>query len=68
VKSPRREDFARRIGSRSNRNALGAHQVSTAVEMGWRGISNGGLLNRAEADGFESRLLSRSLYRRNIDA
>lgn len=35
------------------RNALSAHQVSTAVEMGWKGISNGELLNRAETDGFE---------------
>ena len=35
------------------RNALSGHQVSTAVEMGWRGISNGELLDRAEADGFQ---------------
>jgi hypothetical protein len=35
------------------RNALGAHQVSTAVEMGWQGIGNGELLDRAEADGFD---------------
>ena len=35
------------------RNALGAHQVSTTVEMGWKGISNGELLNHAEAGGFE---------------
>jgi hypothetical protein len=35
------------------RNALGRHQVSTAVEMGWQGISNGELLDRAEADGFQ---------------
>ena len=35
------------------RHALGGHQVSTAVEMGWRGISNGDLLDRAEADGFQ---------------
>jgi hypothetical protein len=34
------------------RNALSGHQVSTAVEMGWRGISNGDLLDRAEAEGF----------------
>lgn len=34
------------------RNALNRHQVSTAVEMGWQGISNGELLDRAEADGF----------------
>jgi hypothetical protein len=35
------------------RNALGGHQVATAVEMGWRGISNGDLLDRAEAEGFQ---------------
>lgn len=35
------------------RNALDAHHVSTAVEMGCGGLSNGELLNRAEADGFE---------------
>jgi hypothetical protein len=35
------------------RNALGGHQVSTAVETGWRGISNGDLLDRAEAEGFQ---------------
>ena len=35
------------------RKALDAHDVSTAVEMGWQGIANGELLDRAEADGFE---------------
>lgn len=35
------------------RNAFDAHHVSTAVEMGCGGLSNGELLNRAEADGFE---------------
>ena len=35
------------------RDALYDHSVSTAVEMGWRGISNGELLDRAEAQGFE---------------
>jgi hypothetical protein len=35
------------------REALRGHGVSTAVEMGWRGISNGDLLDRAEADGFQ---------------
>jgi hypothetical protein len=35
------------------RNALSGHQVSTAAEMGWRGISNGDLLDRAEAGGFQ---------------
>ena len=33
--------------------ALSGHNVSTAVEMRWRGISNGELLDRAEADGFD---------------
>ena len=35
------------------REALHDHSVSTAVEMGWRGIGNGELLDRAEAEGFE---------------
>ena len=35
------------------RGALYDHSVSTTVEMGWRGISNGELLDRAEARGFE---------------
>jgi hypothetical protein len=35
------------------RHALYDHSVSTAVEMGWRGISNGELLDRAEAAGFD---------------
>lgn len=35
------------------RNALSGHQVLTAVEMNWQGISNGELLDRAEAEGFQ---------------
>lgn len=35
------------------RNALRDHSVSTAVEMGWGAITNGDLLDRAEADGFQ---------------
>jgi hypothetical protein len=35
------------------RGALSHHHVATAVEMGWQGISNGELLDRAEADGFQ---------------
>lgn len=35
------------------RNAVHDHSVSTVVEMGWRGISNSELLDRAEAEGFE---------------
>lgn len=35
------------------RNALGGHQVSTAVEMGWPGIGNGELLDRGESNGFQ---------------
>ena len=35
------------------RKALRSHEISTAVEMGWRGISNGELLDRAEAGGFD---------------
>lgn len=35
------------------RNALVGHDVSTAQTMGWGGISNGELLQRAEQTGFE---------------
>ncbi len=35
------------------RNALRGHGVSTAMEMGWRGIRNGELLERAEAFPFD---------------
>jgi hypothetical protein len=35
------------------RRALSGHQVATTVEMGWRGIGNGDLLDRAEAEGFQ---------------
>lgn len=33
--------------------ALSSHQVSTAVELGWQGIGNGELLDRAEAGAFD---------------
>jgi predicted nuclease of predicted toxin-antitoxin system len=35
------------------RQALHRHELKTAVEMGWRGKSNGELLDRAEATGFD---------------
>lgn len=35
------------------RNALVGHDVSTAQQMGWGGISNGGMLQRAEESGFD---------------
>ena len=35
------------------RKALSGHKVATTVEIGWRGISNGELLDRAEANGFD---------------
>ena len=35
------------------RNALVGHDVSTAQKMGWGGISNGELLQRAEQAGFD---------------
>jgi predicted nuclease of predicted toxin-antitoxin system len=35
------------------RNALRNHSVSTVVEIGWGGITNGELLDRAEAEGFQ---------------
>lgn len=34
------------------RNALVGHDVSTVQKLGWSGISNGDLLQRAEQDGF----------------
>jgi len=34
------------------RNALVGHDVSTAQKLGWSGISNGELLQRAEQAGF----------------
>lgn len=40
------------------REALHDQSVSTAVEMGWRGIGNGELLDRAEAEGFELVILA----------
>ena len=35
------------------RNALVGHDVATAQELGWSGISNGELLHRAEQAGFD---------------
>jgi len=35
------------------RDFLPAHQVSTAYELGWSGLTNGDLLQQAEAHGFE---------------
>ena len=35
------------------RSALHDHSVSTTFEMGWRGVSNSELLDRAEAEGFK---------------
>jgi hypothetical protein len=35
------------------RSALVGHDVSTVQEMGWGGLSNGELLQRAEDDGFD---------------
>jgi hypothetical protein len=35
------------------RKALPGHEVKTSVEIGWRGISNGELLDCAEAAGFD---------------
>jgi hypothetical protein len=40
------------------RNALHDHSVLTAMEMGWRGISNGELLDRAEAEGFDLMIIA----------
>ncbi len=35
------------------RRYLSNHQVSTAFELGWAGLSNGELLQHAESQGFE---------------
>jgi len=35
------------------RNALVGHEVATAQKLGWGGISNGELLQRAEQNGFD---------------
>jgi hypothetical protein len=45
------------------RKALRGHEVSTAVEMGWRGISNGDLLDRAEAEGFQLLIVADKNFR-----
>lgn len=35
------------------RNYLPSHTIETAYERGWGGLSNGDLLTRAEAEGFD---------------
>lgn len=35
------------------RNHLAPHHVSTAHELGWSGLANGELLQRAESQGFD---------------
>ena len=37
-------------------NALTDHDARTVAQMGWRGTSNGELLRRAEAAGFDARV------------
>ena len=39
---------------RGLRNLLTGHDVSTAYQMGWAGLSNGDLLIAAEESGFEA--------------
>ena len=36
------------------RNALAGHEVTTVQQMGWSGISNGDLLDKAEQAGFDT--------------
>lgn len=55
------------------RHALGGHEVATAQKMGWGGISNGDLLDRAEQAGFQVLILAdknlryqQNLAQRNI--
>ncbi len=40
------------------RNALHGHEVATAQQMGWGGISNGNLLAAAEGAGFDLFILA----------
>ena len=40
------------------RHALTEHEVTTAQRMGWSGISNGDLLDKAEHEGFQVFILA----------
>ena len=40
------------------RHALANHEVTTAQRMGWGGISNGDLLDKAEREGFQVFILA----------
>ncbi|HEY5233353.1 MAG TPA: hypothetical protein VIK59_04035 [Verrucomicrobiae bacterium] len=40
------------------RGALPNHEVTTAQRMGWSGISNGDLLDKAEREGFQVFILA----------
>jgi len=40
------------------RHALADHEVTTAQRMGWSGISNGDLLDKAEREGFQVFILA----------
>jgi hypothetical protein len=49
------------------RDALRDHHISTAVEMGWKGISHGEVLDRAEAEGFHLVVVAdKNLYQQNL--
>ena len=50
------------------REALSAHDVTEAIERGWDRISNGELLNQAEAAGFDVLLTTdkRIRYQQNL--
>ena len=51
------------------REALSAHDVTEAIERGWDRISNGELLNQAEAAGFDVLLTTdkeNSRYQQNL--
>src|ERR1035438_3228277 len=52
------------------RHALPEHQVTTTEGMGWRGISNGELLDAAEQAGFEVLIVAdKNLrYQQNLSA
>ena len=52
------------------RHALEGHEITTAQRMGWSGVSNGDLLDKAEREGFQVFILAdKNLrYQQNLSA
>ena len=44
-------------------DALANHDISTVVEMGWKGVGNGERLDRAEAAGFQLPIIADKNFR-----